>query len=171
MKKVIALMLFSLFTLSCSSIKVASDYDSRVDFSKFRTFAFYKPEIDKATISDLDKKRILRAIEIELIDKGFEKSKNADMLISIFTKTKEKINVTNFGVGWSPFWGGINSNNVYTNQQTESILFIDIIKSHKKELIWQGIGSGILSIEDREKKIKKIKEFVKEILAEFPPKR
>ena len=33
---------------SCSSVKVVSDYDTKVDFSTYKTFAFYKKGIDKA---------------------------------------------------------------------------------------------------------------------------
>ena len=74
MKKYV-LFLFSIaFLTSCNSIKVATDYDSKVDFKSYKTFAFYKPGIDKAEISDLDKKRVLRAIESELLAKGFAKS-------------------------------------------------------------------------------------------------
>lgn len=32
---------------SCSSVRVASDYDKEADFTKYKTFAFYKPGIDK----------------------------------------------------------------------------------------------------------------------------
>ena len=72
---------------SCSSVRVASDYDKNANFSQFKTFAFYKTGIDKAEISDLDKRRILRAIESELLAKGYTKSENPDMLVSIFTKS------------------------------------------------------------------------------------
>ena len=48
---------------SCASVSVASDYDKEVDFNNYKTFAFYKTGIDKAEISDLDKRSILRAIE------------------------------------------------------------------------------------------------------------
>ena len=56
--KPLLLTLVILFS-SCSAVKVAVDYDSKVDFKKYKTFAFYKTGIDKAEISDLDKKRIL----------------------------------------------------------------------------------------------------------------
>ena len=64
--KFISLLLIFVFS-SCSSVRVVSDYDSLTDFSKYQTFAFYKPGIDKAKISDLDKKRIMRAVEAELV--------------------------------------------------------------------------------------------------------
>ena len=128
---------------SCSSVKVVSDYDTKVDFSTYKTFAFYKKGIDKASVSDLDKKRIMRAIENELIEKGFTKSENPDLLISIFTKSREQVNVTDnnlgygFGWGYNPwfFW----STNLNINQYTEGTLFIDFIDKNKNELIWQGI--------------------------------
>ena len=90
MKKVILLVFSVILMASCSSVKVITDYDSNVDFKNYKTFAFFKPGIDKADISDLDKKRILRAIESELLAKGFTKSDNPDMLVSIFTKSREK---------------------------------------------------------------------------------
>ncbi len=80
---------------SCSSIKVATDYDSQVEFDNYQTFAFYKPGIDQAEISDLDKRRILRAIKDELLSKGFTMSEEPDMLISIFTKANQRVDVYN----------------------------------------------------------------------------
>ena len=74
--KIFKILFFSLCVIiltSCSTIKVVSDYDTNVDFSTYNTFAFYKKGIDKASVSDLDKKRIMRAIENELIKKGFTK--------------------------------------------------------------------------------------------------
>lgn len=175
MKKSILLLLSVIFLSSCSAVKVVTDYDSKVDFNKYKTFAFYKPEIDKAKISDLDKKRILRAIETELLAKGFTKSTNPDMLVGIFTKSREKVNVNQnnnfgygFGWGWNPYRGGIN-NNLSINQYTEGTLFIDFIDKEKKELVWQGIGTGALKLQNRAKKEERIKLFVKEIISRFPP--
>ena len=170
MKKSILLLLSVVLLSSCSAIKVVTDYDDKVDFAKYKTYAFYKPEIDKAKISDLDKKRILRAIEAELSANGFTKSKNPDMLVGIFTKSREKVNVNqnNSGFGWNPWWGGVN-NNMSISQYTEGTLFIDFIDKEKKELIWQGVGTGALKLQNREKKEARIKEFVKEIISKFPP--
>ena len=86
-KITLALLLLGLVFTSCNTVRVASDYDREVDFGQYGSFAFFKPGIDKAEISDLDKKRILRAIEAELLAKGFTKSEDPDLLVSIFTKT------------------------------------------------------------------------------------
>ena len=177
--KFIKLLLLTLVILfsSCSAVKVAVDYDSKVDFKKYKTFAFYKTGIDKAKISDLDKKRILRAIESELSLLGLVKSESPDMLVSIFTKSREKVDVNQnnnfgygFGWGWNPWmWNGMNNNSMNISQYTEGTLFIDFIDKQKKELVWQGVGTGALKIQNLEKKEARVKEFVKEIVSKFPP--
>jgi len=174
MKKSIFLLLSVVLLASCNSIKVYSDYDSQVDFKQYKTFAFYKSGIDESKISDLDKKRILRAIEVELKAKGLTISNNPDILVSFFTKSRKQVNVNQnyngFGWGWNPYWGGrMNNNNINVTQYTEGTLFVDFIDKDKKELIWQGYGTGALKNEDREKKEARIKEFVKEIIAKYPP--
>ncbi|WP_282073167.1 DUF4136 domain-containing protein [Polaribacter atrinae] len=176
MKKIFLFLFSTALLTSCNAIKVTTDYDNKVDFNQYKTFAFYKPGIDKAEISDIDKKRILRAIESELIAQGFSKSENPDMLVSIFTKSREKVNVqqnNNFGYGygwgWNPWMMGGMNNNINVSQYTEGTLFVDFIDKKKKELVWQGIGTGALKLQNREKKEARIKEFVKEIISRFPP--
>jgi hypothetical protein len=166
---------------SCSSVRVISDYDQKADFNNYKSYAFYKTGIDKAQISDLDKKRILRAIEAEMGSRGFVKSDNPDVLISIFTKERERVDVynNNFGMGWGwggfyspwawgPGWGWGYGNNVST--RTEGSLYIDVIDANKKELVWQGRGVGTLNnTSNIEKKEQRIREFVSRILEEYPP--
>ena len=175
MKTISALSLFLLFFLSsCSSIKVNSDYDSSVDFSQYKTYAFHKNGIDKAKISDLDKKRILRAIDRELTAKGLTKSETPDLLINLFTKEREQIEVSQYnhnwgygwGWGWNPYlWGG----HTIVTTSTEGTLFIDFIDAQKKQLVWQGQGIGYLP-ESRKEKEATINAFVAKILAQYPPK-
>ncbi len=173
------LFLFSVVLLSsCNSVKVVADYDSNADFNSYKTFAFYKPGIDKAAISDLDKKRVLRAIESELLAKGFMKSENPDMLVSFFTKSRERVNVNQnnntgfgWGLGWNPWMMNGMNNNINVSQFTEGTLLVDFIDAKKKELVWQGIGTGALKIDNREKKEARINEFVKEIISKFPPEK
>ena len=158
---------------SCSSVRVVSDYDTKVDFTSYKTFAFYKKGIDKASVSDLDKKRIMRAVEAELLAKGFSKSANPDILVSIFTKSREQVNVSdnNIGIGWgwgyNPWFYG--RTNININQYTEGTLFIDFIDKKTNELIWQGIGSGAMKMSNIEKKEERINEFVYKIISTYPP--
>jgi hypothetical protein len=174
--KTLALVLLVIAVSSCSSVRVAADYDKNANFNDYKTFAFFKKGIDKAEISDLDKRRILRAIEAELLVKGFTKSENPDLLVSIFTKSRQKVNIYNngyygygygYGWHWSPYyWGYSNYNSVSVS--TEGTLYIDLIDANKKELVWQGMGTGYLT-KNMDKKIERIKEFVAKIMEKYPP--
>lgn len=173
--KILPIALILIMATSCVSVRVASDYDKAADFNSYNSFAFFKNGIDKAEISDLDKRRILRAIEAELLAKGFSKSENPDLLVSIFTKSKQRVDVYNnfwgagawgwggFGPGWG--WGW---NQPMVSTRTEGVLYIDLIDAKKKELIWQGQGVGNIS-QNMEKKEERIKEFVAKIMEKYPP--
>ena len=172
--KILPLLLL-FFLVSCSSVKVNSDYDKKVDFTQFKTFAFYKNGIDKVEISDLDKKRILHSIDEVLTSKGFAKSETPDLLINIFTKEREQVDVNQFNMGWGYGWGwGWNpwmmGGNTSVYSYPVGTLFIDIIDAGEKELIWQGEGEGVLT-KDTNKKDEVIKEFVTKILEQYPPKK
>lgn len=167
------LLLFLVMMSSCSSVRVASDYDQQVDFNQYQTYAFFKPGIDKAEISDLDKKRILRAIETEMAEKGFTKSEDPDVLVSIFTKTKENINIYQnnmmgwgYGWGWNPWFWGAGHNTL--NTTSEGTLYIDFVDAEGKELVWQGMGTAALAKKVNRKQ-ERINEIVEEILETYPP--
>ena len=90
MKKIVLLIAFATILSSCNSIRVSSDYNEEINFTEFKTYAFSKSGIDKVEINDIDKKRILRAIDVELYNKGYRKSSiEPDFLINFFTKDHE----------------------------------------------------------------------------------
>lgn len=171
MKKAAYFLLFAT-VISCGSLRVSSDYDQKIDFSSYDSFAFFKPGIDKVEISDLDKRRILHALEDALQTRGFVASENPDLLVSFQTQAKENINVHHnyphygWGWGWHPY-GFYHHPHVST--QTQGILYIDLIDAQTKHLVWQGKGIGVLrdgSVAEREARIR---EFVQEILNQYPP--
>lgn len=162
-------LLILMLLVSCSSVRVATDYDTSADFNQYKTFAFYKKGIDKVDISDLDKRRILRAIESEMLAKGMTKSENPDVIVNIFAKSAKKVRVhDDFNYFWRPWYYGPNFG-TRISQYNEGTLFIDLIDSQNKELVWQGIGRGALRYNNVAKKEARIKEFVGEIMAKYPP--
>lgn len=170
--KFLSVFLLAAFLASCSSVRVNADYDKKANFINYKTYAYLKSGIDKVEISDLDKKRILYSIDEVMATKGFTKSENPDVLISIFTKERERVDIYNnagfgwgWGWGWNPWWGMGYSSVVTTPEGT---LFIDIIDAKTKELVWQGEGSGYLT-KNTDKKDARIKEFVSKILEQYPP--
>lgn len=177
MKKIIIalLALASIGFTSCSPIQVFTDYEKTATFDQYKTYAFSKESLDLLEISDIDKKRILRAIETEMSAKSFSKNEKPDFVIHIFTKSNQRVDVfqNNMGWGWGAGWGwgwgpgwGWGGTNVST--VTEGTLYIDFVDSKSKELFWQGQGIGVLS-KNPNKKEENIQEFVKRILEKYPP--
>lgn len=166
-----------LLLISCNPIMVHSDYEKNTEFSKYKTFAYFKNGIDELEISALDKKRILRSVDEQMLLKGFTKSDQPDFLISIFTKARKDVNVNQFnngwgmGMGWGWGWGFNNfgwGNQMNISTDVQSTLFIDFIDAKSKELFWQGEGESNLSKEpgERDEMVKKV---VTKILLQYPP--
>lgn len=167
MRTIITTVFLSLFLFSCAGVQVTSDYDSKADFTRYKTFAFLKEGVDKAEVSDLDKKRILRSIEEEMVKKGYTLSEQPDVFVNFFTRERERQDIyqsVGIGWGWGPIWG---STVQVAPTTTEGILFIDIINAQGKDLIWQGKGAGLLS--ESRNKDEQIRLFVSEILKQYPP--
>ena len=176
MRKITILFLFFSVLFSCNTIRVSSDFNKNADFSKLKTYAFSKNGIDKVKINDIDKKRILRAIDVELYNKGFRKSSiDPDFTINFFTETNQKVNYypsSNYYGSAVPYGGmGHYASSWYLNsfKYNEGVLFIDIVDNKKNELVWQGIGKGYIYNDKPEKKSEKINEMVGKILLQFPP--
>lgn len=167
----------SLVLMGCSSVRVAVDYDTATSFDQYSTFAFFKPAVDKMEVSDLDKKRILHAIDNNLMAKGLSKSQDAGLLVHVFTKEEKEVDIfqNNFswgwgwGWGWSPWWnGGFFGPTVST--RTEGQLYINLVDANTNQLVWQGKGTAQLYPNEKvEKKQARIQKIVDKILEQYPP--
>lgn len=169
------LFFLALSSLQCTSIRTFSDFDKEVDFNQFTSYAFFKPGIEEVAISDLDKRRILTAIETQMNGKSLQLSSDPQLLINIAVNAKDRVVIQNNNFGWG-FWGwnpwafgpwGNGFNNTVTTQ-TEGELFIDIIDAKTKRLVWQGKGKGGIS-EYSKNRDERIQTFVGEILKNYPP--
>ena len=96
------------------------------------------------------------------------------MLICVFSKSRVKATVSRgnmvYSWGWNQYWG-FQGNDINVTQYKEGTLFVDFIDTEKKELVWQGIGTGALRLQSKTKREARIKEFVKEIISKFPKDR
>lgn len=173
--KRILLLCSVMFFAQCTSIRVFADHDSAIDFTQFKTFSFYQPGIDSLKISDLDKRRILGAVEDNMRAKGLSLSETPDLLVNVSVKAKNRVIVNqNFGWGfggwgfgsWGPWMMGMPGNSI--SSQVEGELFIDILTAQNQKLIWQGKGLGGIS-EYGKKRDERIRLFVERILLQYPP--
>ena len=166
MKKILFLFVFIL--LSCSSVRVVTDYDSSANFNSYNSYAFSKQEINKLEISDIDKKRILSSIEKQMQMKGYTISNNPDLIINVNTKSREDVYINRYNdypyYGWYPY--GM-STTYKPSTRIIGLLYIDVIDAKTGSLLWQGNGSGTLS-SNRATRDELINNFVSKLLESYP---
>ncbi|NLN32102.1 MAG: DUF4136 domain-containing protein [Flavobacteriaceae bacterium] len=160
------ILMTGILLTSCSTVRVNYDFDRATDFNTYKTYNFHQKGIDKLELNDLDKRRILSAIEAQMTLKGFTKSDDPQLYINVLASSKDKINIDNgyYGGYWGPYYGG--SSRVY--QYTSGTIIIDIVDNARNILVWQGAGSG-LDVSNLNTKAEDIPRAVEEILAKFPP--
>ncbi len=149
----------------CSSLRTAFDYDKEADFTKYKTFAFYKEGMDQLNLNDIDKKRFIKAITNEMQKMGMVKSTTTpDLLVNVIVKGKERTSITDnyYGYGW---WYSMPS--ITVRQYTENTIYIDLVDRAKNQLVWQGKGVGEF-LEKEKDRGARIEEAVSMILAQYP---
>lgn len=165
---------------SCSSVKVGYDYDKQADFTKYKTYAFSE-DTKNLPIEQLNRDRIIQAVETELAAKGFTKSDNPDVLIDlqVKAKTETEATATNTGAGMYGgrygFAGGYGyggTTYVSYNEYTVGSLFINMVDKSSEKIVWQGRGSKTID-EDASpsKREANINSGVKQIFTQYPPKK
>ena len=168
MNRTLLSILLTILLVSCSTLKVSTDFDSSVNFSNFKSFAFSKNQIEKLKISDLDKKRILISIEKVMQEKGYVISSNPDLIISLNTESREDIYINRYDDFPYNGWYGPRMHTTYRpNTRIVGLLYIDVIDSKTNSLLWQGNGTGSL-YSNKLSRDELIKNFVAKILESYP---
>jgi hypothetical protein len=174
MKKLIIPALLLLIAAACSSIKVTSDFDKNASYSAYKTYAF-TPEALNLNVEELNRKRLITAIENELSLKGFTKAEKPDVLIDIKISGEKKQTATattagGYGYGYRYGWGG-GTTTINYDSYVEGTIFVNMIDAAKLEVVWQGRGVGTVDPDaSASKKEKNINYAVKQIFAQYPPK-
>jgi len=162
---------------SCSSIKVSSDYDTGVDFSRYKTYQLH--DLSELKIDDLNKRRIVGAVTDQLKLKGFTESENADVIIDIGLNTRGESRATATSTPsmtyYRPRWGYGTSFSTTTVQYEEYLvgtIFVSMIDAGSDQLVWQGRGEGTIDPNAKsEKREERIKMGMVKIFAQYPPKK
>ena len=162
---------------SCeSSLKVSTDYDKSVDFTKYKTFGLYNPENQNQAISQMNQNRIVEAIKSEMTKRGYvEDTASPDLLVNSTTVFKDKVAVSStntymYGGMYRPYgWGpGVSNTNNDVRHYKDGSLIIDIVEASSKKLLWQGTGNKDIDgpIKDPDTNIPKA---IAMIMSDFPP--
>jgi hypothetical protein len=182
MRNIILLIVTLFFAASCSSIRVSCDFDKQAPFTSYKTFAFTNEALS-LPVNQLNRDRILAAVEKELAAKGFTKSEaNPDVWIDLKLTAKEKQSATatsspsyygyGYGYGYPYAWGGgFSTTTIDIDQYLEGTLFVDMIDVKEKRLVWQGRAVGTIDEEaSQQKREQNINYAAKQVFRHYPPK-
>lgn len=171
------IFLIAVSLTACSSLKVNTDFDKSITFSKYKTFSFYQfADKGQSSVGGLNKSRIISAIRTEMIKKGFtETASGTDVWVNATTILENKKSVTSttnyYGYGgyYRPYgWGAGNTTSYNVHDYKSGSLIIDIIDASTKQLIWQGTGNKDIEKPSSDPD-KAIAEIVSAIMKDFPP--
>jgi len=170
MKKL--LLYFGLITIvACSSITVSYDYDKSVDFKKYKSYA-YTEEALKLNIGDLNRERLIKAIDSEMAARGMIKSDSPDALVDLIVNSHERVQATATNTGGYGRYGyayGFSTTTVDYNTYVEGTLFINLIDKSTEKIVWQGRGTKTVDPNATpEKREANINNAVRSIFTKYP---
>jgi hypothetical protein len=158
--------------MSCSSSKVITDYDSKIVFSDFKTYAFFE-DVGKG-LNELDVKRVISTINLELKQKRFTSDENPDIYINVISNISEAQNNNTIciGVGGRNGGFGISGGIPIGAKKLNEEFIIEFVNAKSNQIIWEAVLNSTVK-EQRKPEEKEIhfKEIIKKILDNYPPKK
>ena len=143
---------------ACASTKI--NYDPTVDFSQYKTYAFYRKGLEKLRLPAQKKRFIVHTISNILLDKGFSRSSHPDFIVNIFTDLHDRVDV--YPHHYSPFYS-----RAYIEKSKEGTLFVDVVDLKTKKVVWS--GSEYLNLQGND--YKQFRQALYKLLKNFPPEK
>ncbi len=186
MKKILLplLAMSLLIAAGCSSLQVETKQADGVDMSQYKTFNFDTtpdPDKDPVLFSEINQKYVRDAITKELRAKGYSKSNNPDLLLSLYLRVEDKQKVVRMpgsysgpryygGYGYYGYYSGYQYDEAttYTVNTTIGTLIIDSVDTQKNELVWQGIAQDVLKGPSSDPQ-KIVESVMKKVFKKYPP--
>ncbi len=169
------LLLICILSVGVNALKVKVEYDKKLDFSKFKTFAWGPLDGVARPLLALS---IQGAIEEELTKRGLHKVQaNPDVFLEMYGSVDSDMSISYAnplysGMGGIPsfdagfvMWGcggGTTAVTVHKGQ-----LIVDIINASQKKLSWRGTATENLS-DNKEKLVKQVNKAVEKMFQRYP---
>jgi len=158
--------------MGCASVAVRIDYDESANFGDYSTFRFVRPQRQqgRGTVrNQFLTREILQEIKPIMVAKGLTEAaseNDADLLVVFYAMVQNRrsfsppsYRVGRFGRVWRTRPGHVVN-------YKEGTLVIDMVDNRAKELVWQGVGTGVLGRSDP---AGNFREAVEKILEKYPP--
>ncbi|PIV96929.1 MAG: DUF4136 domain-containing protein [Flavobacteriaceae bacterium CG_4_10_14_3_um_filter_31_253] len=164
---------FLMVLMSCSSLKVVTDFEDTTDFSNYKTYGFFQNAGND--LNELDVTRIIRVIDTTLQQKGFKRSDTADFYIDFSSKKSDELPRTSLAIGF----GNVGFNNAFGvsggipvgNKKVLEVISIEFLTAKKEQLFWQAFLES--KVKQNRTPIEKevyFQKTISKILSTYPPK-
>jgi len=170
--KNLANIILIFFLISCNSVRVTYDYDKATDFTNYTTYNYFN-DIESG-LSELDEKRLLKALDSTLQVKGFLLAEEPDFFINILSSEFRTAPSNNVGIGVGGtgrnVGGGVSVGIPMGNSGWQRQIEFDFVDSQKDALFWQAVSeSGFRDNASPSVREERLKAIVAKVFAKFPP--
>ena len=168
--KVLALLFL---VASCAPVYVNYDYEKGTDFTKYKSYNYYAEM--KTGLCELDTKRLLDALDVQLKEKGFVLSDNPSFFIDIksteFQGAQRQTVGVGVGGGGGNVGGGISIGLPIGQAQVTRKVTFDFVDENIKQLFWQAVSESNFNPNSTpEKREARLSAIVAKVLKKYPPK-
>ncbi|ELR72875.1 hypothetical protein C900_00836 [Fulvivirga imtechensis AK7] len=164
----------SLLALACAEVKVHTSYDTRVDFSKYKTWCWLNGctpsyEGPRFLYDSSSIENVANTIAIEMQEKGFiQGDESAELMLDFHIVLKEDSSMA----AWVheedlPFWDSYKEPGPYYHFLRGSLI-IDVIDRERGQVIWRSNAERLMALTP-EMENADIKRGIKKALKYFPP--
>ena len=158
----LSLILTSLLSACSSGLKVRSDIDPTVDFSRYTTCNFFEPMgIESGYNSPVFGEHFREAIGGELARRGYQASDTPGLLINVTIRGDDKVSMRSrttpymtggyYGRPGGASYGSAVGVGVSVGGgarvKSEASVFIDIVDFNEHKVVWQGVA--VINVNDK----------------------
>ena len=172
-----------LLAACASGPTIESDYDHSIDFSQYKTYAFFNPMgIENPNYSSIYGSIFRTAISAEMESRGYVMSDNPDLMINVSGRLQDKTKVTTtsdpyMGGGYYGYrrgaygtWGGYGyGTQTHVSNYTEGTINVDMVDRAEKRMVWEGVAVGRVNDKNTPDETRaNIHSGIKEMFANYP---
>ncbi len=193
MKRMLALattLVLGWFSLTANA-QVSTDYDRTVDFSRYHTYAFVKPDIHVCTNPLYNSPLLMEHIEGNLVRELGERNltqqpANPDLLVKVYTYAENKTRTvysdspyapflpyrwgfSPYRFGYLPFGGYYGGwGQTYNQKYMQGTLLVDLLDANTHKLLWRGAVQGV--VDNLNRLNRQVARGVHKLMKEYPVK-
>lgn len=160
--RIAAIAAVLLAALACKGVDYQSDYNTEIDFTKYRTYAWNPNQStlpnDPRFNGEIIGQRIMRSTDKALAGLGLSKvasPEQADLLVNFHAAVDGRLTTTQVDAhyGYDIFWGGYAWATTYQGYYDQGTVVLDLLENQpgpEDPLVYRGYATGGIEEKPRE---------------------